>query len=360
MRIGRFQLDLTVLDVLLVFVPGAIVLRLAGVGDVWIFAAACLAIIPLAGWMGRSTEHLASHYGAGIGGLLNATFGNAAEMIIALFALREGLHGIVKASLTGSIIGNVLLVLGLSVLCGGLRHRRQTFNRTAIGLGATLLALSAVGLVVPAIFHLLASGDAAGAAHEQDLSLAIAVVLFVAYAFSLVFSLRTHSDLFGGDDHGTHGEPWSKRRSIIVLVAATALVALMSELLVKSVEHAAETVGMSKLFVGVILVAVIGNAAEHSSAILMAMRNKMDLAMHIAIGSGIQIALFVAPLLVFVSYAFDPSNPLNLLFSHFEVIAVVLSVFVVALVAHDGESHWMEGVLLLAVYVILGIAFFYL
>lgn len=354
MKIGPIKIGL--LDAMLVFVPVSIVLELAHAPALAIFITTCAAIIPLAGWMGRATEHLAGHFGAGVGGLLNATFGNAAELIIALFALRAGLHDLVKASLTGSIIGNVLLVLGLSLLLGGVRHPRQTFNVTAAGLGATLLALSATGLVVPAVFHALAG---VAPEREHQLSLAIAVVLFLTYLLSLFFTLRTHRHLFGGSGHG---EPptWSRKTAVITLLGATALVALMSEMLVGSVEHAAEAVGMSEIFVGVILVAIIGNAAEHASAVLMAMRNRMDLAINIAVGSGIQIALLIAPLLVFVSYGMNPGQPLDLLFSPFEVVTIVFAVAIVGFIAYDGESHWMEGVLLLAVYVIFGIAFFFL
>ena len=356
-RVG--PVNLSPLDLLLVFLPVAVALEVAGGGETLIFCAAALAIIPLAGWIGRATEALAARVGSGLGALLNASFGNAAELIIAFFALRAGLHDLVKASLTGSIIGNVLLVLGLSLLCGGLKHRRQTFNATAAGLGSTLLALSAIGLVVPAIFHHLA-GDPASS-DPPTLSLAIAVVLFVTYILSLVFSLRTHRHLFAGagEDEPAEGA-WSIRRAMLVLLVSTALVAVMSELLVGSAEHVAEAWGMTEVFIGVIVVAIVGNAAEHSSAVLMAMRNKTDLAINIAVGSGIQIALFVAPLLVFVSYAISPVGPLDLRFTAFEVVAVVLSVFIVSLVAHDGESHWMEGVLLLAVYVILATAFYFL
>jgi Ca2+:H+ antiporter len=327
--------------------------------------ASSLAIIPLAGLMGRATEHLAERLGAGLGGLLNASFGNAAELIIALMALRAGLLDVVKASITGSIIGNVLLVLGLSVLVGGVKYEAQTFNRTAAGLGATLLALSAIGLVVPALFHFVARGNPA--AHEQELSLEIAIVLFVTYLLSLVFALRTHKHLYAGDSAGetSHAgdealgvESWSKSKSVVVLLVATTFVALMSEFLVGAVEHTAHTFGMTDIFVGVIVVAIIGNAAEHSTAILMAAKNQMDLAMNIAVGSSIQIALFVAPALVFVGYLLG--QPMNLLFTTFEVVSVALSVGVVSLIALDGESNWMEGVQLLAVYVILAIAFYFL
>jgi Ca2+:H+ antiporter len=355
-KLGR--LDVTPLDALLVFVPIAIALELAHAGAVWIFISACLAIIPLAGWMGKATEHLAAHFGAGIGGLLNATFGNAAELIIALFALRRGLHDLVKASLAGSIIGNVLLVLGLSMLVGGFRHSRQTFNRTAAGLGSSLLALSAVGLIAPAIFHAIATADHP-AGQERDLSLDISIVLAIAYVLSLVFSLRTHRHLFASTQHESVLVRWSRRRAVIVLAVATALVALMSEFLVGAVDATAARLGMSEVFVGVIVVAIIGNAAEHSTAVIMAYRNQMDLAINIAIGSGIQIALFAAPLLVFASYAIGP-GPMDLVFTPFEVVAVVLSVLIVGLVSHDGESHWMEGVMLLAVYVIAAMVFYFL
>jgi Ca2+:H+ antiporter len=364
MRIGGFAIE--PLLVLLVFVPIAMVLEFMHADPVWIFAASSMAIIPLAGLMGKATEHLAEKLGAGIGGLLNATFGNAAELIIALIALRAGLYDVVKASITGSIIGNVLLVLGLSLVVGGVKFQTQTFNRTAAGVGATLLALSAIGLVVPAIFHYIVRGHPD--AHEQELSLEIAIVLFVTYIFSLIFALRTHKHLYAGDGHGHGGSHagdealgttgWSKGKSVTVLLVATAFVALMSEFLVGAVEHTAHTLGLTDVFVGVIVVAIIGNAAEHSTAVLMAAKNQMDLALNIAIGSSIQIALFVAPVLVFVSYLFG--QPMNLIFTTFEVLAIALTVGVVALVSMDGESNWMEGVQLLAVYIILGIAFYFL
>ncbi|MGE0679808.1 MAG: calcium/proton exchanger [Candidatus Binatia bacterium] len=359
MEIAGVKIDLLLL--LLTFVPIAIVLEIMHVDPVWIFVASAAAIIPLAGLMGKATEHLAQHVGAGLGGLLNATFGNAAELIIAFMALRAGLLDVVKASITGSIIGNVLLVLGLSVLAGGVKYQTQTFNRTAAGLGATLLALSAVGLVVPAIFHFVVRGHPN--AHEQELSLEIAVVLFITYILSLVFALKTHSHLYAGEaahegNEALSVETWSQGKSVLVLLVATVLVALMSEFLVGAVEHTAQTFGMTEVFVGVILVAIIGNAAEHSTAVLMAMKNQMDLAINIAVGSSIQIALFVAPVLVFAGYLVG--QPMNLLFTTFEVVAVAISVGVVSLISMDGESNWMEGVQLLAVYVILAIAFYFL
>ncbi|MBI4550897.1 MAG: calcium/proton exchanger [Candidatus Latescibacteria bacterium] len=356
MTLGRVHIK--PLHLLLVFVPVSAVLEVVHADPVWVFTASALAIIPLAGLMGEATEHLAQQTGPGIGGLLNATFGNAAELIIAFMALREGLHDVVKASITGSIIGNVLLVLGLSVLMGGLKYERQTFNRTASSLGTTLLILGTIGLIVPALFHLLVSGQPR---LEHDLSLAIAIILFVTYLLSLVFSLHTHKHLYAGDTAQTtahEGDGWSKKTSILVLVIAVAGVTLMSELLVGAVEHTAATLGMTDVFVGVILVAIIGNAAEHSTAVLVAVKNQMDLAMHIAIGSSLQIALFVAPLLVFVSYLFG--RPMDLLFTSFEVVSVGLAMWILSLIAHDGESHWMEGVQLLAVYLIVAMVFYFL
>jgi Ca2+:H+ antiporter len=345
---------------LLIFVPAALVVEGLHAPAPWVFAVSAAAIVPLAAFMGRATEHLAGRMGSGIGGLLNATFGNAAELIIALMALRAGLYDVVKASITGSIIGNILLVLGLAVLAGGIKHRRQTFNRTSAGIGATLLVLSAIGLVVPAIFHHLVQGTAA--ARERQMSLEIAIVLFVLYLASLFFSLKTHRHLYTGEpvgsEHADGVASWSVRKSVIVLAVATVGVALMSEALVGAVEATAKALGFTEVFVGVILVAIIGNAAEHSTAVLMAMKNQMDLAVNIAIGSSIQVALFVAPVLVFSSYAFG--RPMDLVFSTFEVVAVTIAAGVATLVAMDGESNWMEGAQLLGVYAILGLAFYFL
>ena len=387
------------LDWLLVCVPIAIAMRLTGASSTWLLIVACLAVIPLAGWMGRATEHLAEKVGEGIGGLLNATFGNAAELIIALLALQKGLYGVVKASITGSIIGNILLVLGLSFVFGGAKYPEQRFNKTAARSSATTLILAAIALLLPTLFHRTA-GQSWTPQLEQRLSLAIAVVLFVTYGATLAFSLVTHKGLFSGGSHGAaesqaatasngsasgaiaiaptddetplsatttaqeldadegHGESWSRGKSIGVLVIATVFVALMSEFLVGSVEVARESLGLTEVFVGVIVVAIIGNAAEHSTAVLMAMRNKPDLSLSIALGSSVQIALFVAPVLVFASYAFGA--PLDLEFTIPEVAAVLVSVGIVAQIAGDGESNWLEGAQLLAVYAVLGILFFFL
>lgn len=363
MRIG--SIEVTPLSAMLVFIPICVVLEVIHADPAWIFVTAGLGIIPLAGLMGTATEHLAEHYGAGIGGLLNATFGNAAELIIGLVALHAGLLDVVKASITGSIIGNVLLVLGASLTVGGLKFETQRFNRTAASVGTTLLVLSTIGLIIPAIFHMMITDHPE--VHEQELSLEIAIVLFVCYILSLIFSLRTHSHLYTGEapeeseeviEEALGVESWSQKKSMVVLLVATVLVAVMSEFLVGAVEHTAKAWGLSDVFIGVILVAIVGNAAEHSTAVLMAMKNKVDLAINIAIGSSIQIALFVAPLLVFCGYLFG--QPMDLLFTTFEVLAVATSAWIVVLITADGESNWLEGVMLLAVYLILGLAFFYL
>jgi Ca2+:H+ antiporter len=327
---------------LLAFIPVALVLE-HGVHApaLWVFVASAAAIVPLAAVMGRATEQLAERLGEGVGGLLNATFGNAAELIIAVVALRAGLFDLVKASIV--------------------KYERQHFNPTAASLSSTLLVLSAVSLLVPAIFHLIVGNTAL--VSERTLSVEIAVVLIVTYVLSLVFTLRTHRHLYVGlaDPHAD--APAAERtpvtRAVVLLLLATAGVAVMSELLVGAVQETAEQFGMNEVFVGVILVAFIGNAAEHSSAILMAARNKMDAAITIAVGSSIQVALFVAPTLVFLSYLLAPA-PMDLRFTTLEVVAVGISVWIMALVAQDGESNWMEGVQLLAVYVILALAFFWL
>ncbi len=387
------------LDWLLVCVPIALAMRLLKLGSpTALFIVACLAVVPLAGWMGKATEHLAEKTGEGIGGLLNATFGNAAELIIALIALQKGLFGVVKASITGSIIGNILLVLGLSFVMGGAKYREQRFNKTAARSAATTLILAAIALLLPTLFHRTA-GASWTPQLEQNLSLAIAVVLILTYAATLFFSLVTHKSLFSGGSHSAgaevensadtshvlnasdkeieiekvgaktstareleaaegHGAGWSLGKSIGVLVVSTVFVALMSEFLVGSVEAARESLGLTEVFVGVIVVAIIGNAAEHSTAVLMALRNKPDLSISIALGSSTQIALFVAPVLVFASYAFG--QPLDLEFTIPEVAAVLVAVGIVSQIAGDGESNWLEGAQLLAVYAVLGILFFFL
>lgn len=349
-----------VLNWLLIFVPIAIGLEF--LKPEWyapIFLAACFAIVPLAGWLGRATEELAQHTGEGIGGLLNATFGNAAEMIIAIMAMRKGLYPVVKASLTGSIIGNILLVLGAAMLAGGIKHKEQRFNAVAARSQSTLLTLAAVGLIMPAAFHYLAG--ARTNVPEAHLSLEISIVLLFAYGAHLLFSLHTHKTLFntGGDEPDGHAPVRGPAQSVAMLVGATALIAWISEILVGSVEPAAASFGMSPVFIGVIVVAVIGNAAEHSTAILFALKNRMELSMGIAIGSSLQMALFVAPALVILSQFVGP-RPMDLVFSAAEVLTVFLAVLVTSQIAADGESNWLEGVLLLAVYLIFAGIFYFL
>jgi Ca2+:H+ antiporter len=349
------------LNWLLVFVPITIGLELLRPeAHTYIFLTACLSIVPLAGIMGNATEQIAHRLGEGIGGLLNATFGNAAELIIAIAALQKGLYDVVKASLTGSIIGNVLLVFGLSAFAGGLRYKTQKFNSTAASAQAVLLTLAAVGLIVPAAFHHLQNYEAHQL--ENRLGFDIAIVLLVTYGAHLIFSLYTHKSLFqrGGADSPEHKEkPVNLTRAVITLAVATALIAWISEILVGSVQQAAAAFGMTQIFVGVIVVAIIGNAAEHSTAVMAAMKDKMELSFGIAVGSSIQIALLVAPLLVILSRFIGP-RPMDLAFTPAEVLAIFLSVLITGQVASDGETNWLEGVQLLAVYVILAIVFFFL
>jgi Ca2+:H+ antiporter len=346
---------------LLIFVPVTIALEfLRPEAHTYIFISACISIVPLAGMLGHATEQVAHRAGEGIGGLLNATFGNAAELIIAIAALQKGLYDVVKASLTGSIIGNILLVFGLSALAGGLRYKSQRFNTTAASAQAILLTLAAIGLIIPAAFHhLQRSGSVVP---ENALGLDIAIVLLLTYAAHLVFSLHTHKTLFQGKSAASNKEEgplWSLRKAVVTLAAATALIAWISEILVGSVQQAATAFGMTQVFVGVIVVAIIGNAAEHSTAVIVAMKDRMDLSFGIAVGSSLQIALLVAPLLVILSHFIGP-HPMDLAFSPAEVLAIFLSVLITGQVAADGETNWLEGTQLLAVYLILAIVFYFL
>lgn len=351
------------LNWLLVFLPAALWAEYAQPdAHRLIFISAALAIIPLAGMLGVATEHLAARAGEGLGGLLNATFGNAAELIIAIVALHGGQLDLVKASLTGSIIGNVLLVLGAAFFAGGLRHSLQEYNALGAQTQSATLSIAAVGLIVPAAFHNLGAGVVTAEA-ERQLSLVIAVILLSVYLLMLMFSLRTHAGLFSGDaEDGAHGEahetPWSIQKALLHLLGASALIAWMSEILVGSVEQAAHAMGMSQVFVGMIVVAVVGNAAEHSTAILMAMRNRMNLSIGIAVGSSVQIALFVAPLLVLLSYLIA-AQPMDLVFTRGEVLLVILTTFLLSEVTVAGKSTWFEGVLLLGVYAIFAAALYF-
>ena len=348
------------------FIPIAITLDLAHASPVVIFSSSALGVIPTAALMGRATEELAARSGPGIGGLLNVTFGNAPELIIALFALEAGLHEVVKASIIGSVIGNVLLVLGASMFVGGLGRDRQRFNRTSAGAQSSMLLLAVVAMTMPAIFELVeGSGLPLPGAERviydstvEHLSLAVAFVLILSYGAGLLFSLRTHRDLFNPPSSGDeeHGEPWSVRRSVGALALAGIAVGGMSEILVGSISEAAESIGLTEFFVGAIVVAIVGNAAEHWVAVLVARKDKMDLAVNISIGSSAQIALFVAPVLVLASFVLGP-GPMPLVFNGFELGAVFLAVLIAIHVTSEGESNWFEGVQLLAVYVVLALAF---
>ena len=349
------------------FIPLAIVLELVHAPAAAVFFTSAVGVIPPAGLMGKATEELATRAGPGIGGLLNVTFGNAPEIIIALFALSQGLQEVVKASLAGSIIGNALLVLGASMLVGGWKRERQRFDPTAASAQSTMLLLAVAALAMPAIFELVeGKGLPAPTATRvnydstvEGLSLAVAVVLILSYAAGLVFSLRTHRNLFNPTGDEAHEEgAWSVRRAVIALAIAGVAVGVMSEVLVGSITEAAESVGLSEFFIGVIVVAIVGNAAEHWVAVLVAAKDKMDLAVNIAVGSAAQIALFAAPVLVLISFVLGPS-PMALVFNGFELGAIFLAVLIADHVTADGESTWFEGFQLLAVYVVLGIAFFF-
>jgi Ca2+:H+ antiporter len=343
-----------------------VALDLAGAAAGAVFAASALGIVPTAALMGRATEELAARSGPGIGGLLNVTFGNAPELIIALFALGQGLQEVVKASIVGSIIGNILLVLGAAMFFGGLKRDTQSFSRTSASIQTTMLLLAGAALVMPAIFELVEGKGLPAPGAEtvnygstvEHLSLAVAIVLIATYVAGLFFSLKTHRDIFNPEyeDEGTWG--WSTRKSVLALAGAGVLVGLMSEVLVGSIEEASHAVGLSEFFIGVIVVAIVGNAAEHWVAVLVAMKDKMDLSVNIAIGSSAQVALFVAPILVLASFFLGP-HPLALVFNGFELGAILIAILIANYVTQDGESTWFEGVQLLAVYAVFGLAFYY-
>jgi Ca2+:H+ antiporter len=320
-----------------------------------VFALACLAVLPLAGFMGDATEHLSARTGPTVGGLLNATFGNAAELIIAIVALQAGLVDLVKASITGSIIGNLLLILGLSLVAGGIRRPALHFNRTTAGMSATMLAAAVVGLVFPALFH--ASHPDPTRLTELRLSEGVALILIVTYAFSLLFSLKTHKWVVASEPHPLEEPTWGVRRAVTVLALATVGVALMSEILVGATRGVTASLPISETFLGLIIIPFIGNAAEHATAIVVARKGQTDLALQISLGSSTQIALLVAPVLVFVGVVMG--RDMNLVFSPFEVMAVGLATAVTAISTLDGESHWFEGVQLLAVYAMIAVAAFF-
>jgi Ca2+:H+ antiporter len=349
---------------LLVFVPAAFVLKYLNGADTLIFAAAALAILPLAGLMGRATEELALRTGATIGGLLNATFGNATELIIAFFALSAGKFDVVKASITGSIIGNMLLVLGLALFLGGLRHPRQKFNPHSAQVTASLLVIAMIAVLVPALFDItertLSVDPAQALIKDTHLALAVAIILILLYAAHILFTLVTHRSLLAGTEEAHEETPaWSPPAAMGVLLGATVLVGFMSEILVSSLEGFTAAVGLSEFFVGIIIIPIVGNAAEHASAITIAMKDKMDLAVGIALGSTVQVALLVAPLLVILSFIIG--KPMDLvLHNPLELATLVGAVLIGNSVARDGETNWLEGLMLLGVYAIVAFAFFFL
>jgi len=346
-----------VLLIFAVFIPAAIILEFSHASPTLILLASALAIVPLAGMIGEGTEALAEKVGQRAGGLLNATLGNAAELIIAIVALRRGLIELVLASITGSILGNLLLVLGLSLLVGGLKHGKQRFNRANAGIDATLLVLSVFALGIPSFFNLALEPDFRAV---EFLSIGAAVAILIMYALVILYSFTAHKDE-GADPQAREAHAptgWGTTHALVVLVIAVALIALLSEFLVGAVEPVTEALGLSEFFLGIILIPLVGNAAEHFVAVQVALKNKMDLSLSIAIGSSLQIALFVAPLLVFISLALG--NPMPLEFTLYEVLAVAAASIIAAFVSLDGESIWLEGAMLLVLYTILAVAFFFL
>ncbi|MBE9247903.1 calcium/proton exchanger [Dolichospermum sp. LEGE 00240] len=350
-----------IFTVLLLFIPISLAAHFLEWGDLIVFITAALAILPLAAWMGTATEEITVVVGPGIGGFLNATFGNATELIIALVALNAGLIDVVKASITGSIISNLLLVMGLSMLLGGIRYKEQTFESVVARVNASSMNLAVIAILLPTAMNYTSIGISE--ATVQNLSLAVAIVLILVYGLTLLFSMKTHAYLYEvgvaeieEDDEVIHEKPnvwlWTG-----VLLVCTLLVAWESELLVDSLEVATSKLGLSALFTGVILVPIIGNAAEHATAVTVAMKNKMDLAMSVAVGSSMQIALFVAPVLVIAGWIFG--QPMDLDFNPFELVAVAVSVLIANSISSDGKSNWLEGTLLLAAYTVLGFAFYF-
>jgi Ca2+:H+ antiporter len=349
-----------IFTILLLFIPISLAAHFLEWGDLIVFITAALAILPLAAWMGTATEEITVVVGPGIGGFLNATFGNATELIIALVALNAGLIDVVKASITGSIISNLLLVMGLSMLLGGIRYKEQTFESVVARVNASSMNLAVIAILLPTAMNYTSVGI--NEATVQNLSLAVAIVLILVYGLTLLFSMKTHAYLYEvgiaeiEEDEVTHEKPnvwlWSG-----VLLVCTLLVAWESELLVDSLEVATSKLGLSALFTGVILVPIIGNAAEHATAVTVAMKNKMDLAMSVAVGSSMQIALFVAPVLVIAGWIVG--QPMDLDFNPFELVAVAVSVLIANSISSDGKSNWLEGTLLLAAYTVLGFAFYF-
>ncbi len=346
--------------ILLIFVPISAAAHFLEWSPLVVFLTACAAIVPLAAWMGNATEEIAVVLGPSLGGLLNATFGNATELIIALVALNAGLTEVVKASLTGSIIGNLLLVMGLSMFLGGLRYKEQEFQPVVARVNASSMNLAVIAILMPTAVNVTSSGVTD--ISIKSLSVATAIVLITVYILTLVFSMKTHAYLCDVGEAELEGEGHGDKTPnlwlwVAVLLVATVFVAIESELLVDSLEVATSQLGLTALFTGVILLPIIGNAAEHATAVTVAMKNKMDLSVSVAVGSSLQIALFVAPVLVLAGWILD--KPMDLNFNPFELVAVAVSVLIANSISSDGRSNWLEGTLLLAAYVVLGFAFYF-
>ena len=349
-----------IMDILLIFVPITLALAYSGFeGSTVLFVLSLLAILPLAAKMGEATEELAKIFGGHIGGLLNATFGNAAELIIALLAINRGLLDLVKASIAGSIIGNLLFVLGLSIFVGGLRYKEQKFSAHIGSMNSTMLLIAMMSLMIPSMFHFVPTehrGD-----DEKVLSISVAALLILVYILSLVFSLKTHEDLFRGGDSAhdkKHEKPiWSRNFAIAVLAVSTVALALISEVFVGQIEHVARDFGLTELFIGAIIVAVIGNAAEHIAAVFFALKNDLDLSVNVTVGSSLQIALFVAPVAVLAGVLMG--QPMDLVFTPFEIVAVFASVLIVNEITADGKCNWFEGAQLVIMYLIVAVLFFF-
>ena len=352
-------------------IPVALVLTLVDADATLLFITSALGVIPGAALTGRATEELVRRTGAGIGGLMNVTFGNLPELIIAFIALTAGLYEVVKAWVIGSVLGNVLLVLGVSMLVGGLRNREQAFSAKAASAQALMLFVAGVGLLIPATLFGIAGGSLPAPGEQEPpfsadietVSLLVALILLGTYAGGLLFSLRTHQHLFNpraesAEDDDAGREAWSVRKAVLLLAVAGVAVAVMAEIFVESIAPTAERIGVSQFFLSVIVVAVVGNSAEHWVAVLMAYRNKMNLAVNISIGSGAQVALFVAPVLVVLSFFYGPA-PMPLVFNALEIAGMLLSVFIASFVTKSGESTWFEGLMLVSVYTVLGITFFF-
>lgn len=342
------------LKYMLIFIPISFIAKFMNASGSVMFILSCLSIIPLAGLMGEGTEEISFYSGPKIGGFLNGTFGNATELIISFFALKQGLFDIVKSSIAGAVIGNVLLVVGASMLAGGLKFKTQKFNEKVSEVTSSMLLFAVLGLCIPALFTHTVDPALLNTRYE-GLSIFVAVVMIIIYILSLIFSFSTHKDIYNTEASKEGSAKWTLKKAILILVVVTILIAIESEFLVNGVESITESLGWSEFFVGIILIPIIGNAAEHTTAIIMARKDQMDVALEIALGSSLQIILFVAPILIFISLFF---KPMSIVFNEFELVALIASVVIANKVSHDGECNWLEGVQLLAVYLIISASFF--